>query len=77
VAKLGRWVAKLGRWVAKLVARLLATAALWFESGHLTKKLNGLHKERSGHKKKCRSLTRIVTLLGPNPTLFTAPELKF
>jgi hypothetical protein len=29
VVKLGRWVVKLGRWVAKLVARLLATAALW------------------------------------------------
>ncbi len=29
VAKKGRWVAKLGRWVAKLIARLLATAALW------------------------------------------------
>jgi len=29
VAKIGRWVAKIGRWVAKLVARLLATAALW------------------------------------------------
>jgi hypothetical protein len=28
-SKLDRWVAKLGRWVAKLVARLLATAALW------------------------------------------------
>jgi hypothetical protein len=29
VANIGRWVANVGRWVAKLVARLLATAALW------------------------------------------------
>jgi hypothetical protein len=49
----GRWVAKLGdgwlscemggyvgRWAAKLVARLLATAALWFESRHLSRKEN-------------------------------------
>jgi hypothetical protein len=29
VVKSGRWVAKSGRWLAKLVARLLATAAIW------------------------------------------------
>jgi hypothetical protein len=29
VAKSGGWVVIVGRWVAKLVARLLATAALW------------------------------------------------
>jgi hypothetical protein len=36
------------KWVAKLVAHLLATAALWFESGHLSKIQNGRHKQRSG-----------------------------
>ncbi len=38
VAKLGRWVAKLGRWVAKLVARLLATAALWAANPDISQK---------------------------------------
>ncbi len=33
--------------MTKLVARLLAKAALWFESRHLSKILNGRHKQRS------------------------------
>jgi hypothetical protein len=38
------------RWVAKLVARLLASAALWFESRHLSKiqNANERHKQKSG-----------------------------
>ncbi len=43
-----RLVAKLVRWVAKLVARLLATAALWVpQSRHLSKMQKGRHKQRS------------------------------
>jgi hypothetical protein len=34
--------------VAKLVARLLATSALWFEFKHLSKVHNVRHKQRSG-----------------------------
>jgi hypothetical protein len=40
------WVAELGRWVAKLVARLLATVALWVRIQTSLKKLNGRHKQR-------------------------------
>ncbi len=47
---LGRWVAKLwemggtvARRVAKVGAHLLGTAALWFESRHMSKIQNGRH----------------------------------
>jgi hypothetical protein len=42
---LWRWVA-LGRWVVKLVARLLATAALWDQIQTSLKIQNGQHKQK-------------------------------
>ncbi len=48
ISSRGSWVDKLGRWVAKLVARLLATAALWVQIQISLKKLqSGRHKQRS------------------------------
>jgi hypothetical protein len=44
-----------GRWVAKLVlAHPLATAALWFESRHLSKIQNGRHKQTRGQHTQAR-----------------------
>jgi hypothetical protein len=45
-----------GRWVAKLVARLLAPAALWVESRHLSKIRNGRHKQRSVSSLDCQKI---------------------
>jgi hypothetical protein len=39
---------QLGRWVAKLVARLLATAALWVRVQISLKKIHKGHKQKSG-----------------------------
>jgi hypothetical protein len=49
VAKKGIWEVKRGRWVAKLVARLIATAALWARIQTSLKNIKiGVHKQRSG-----------------------------
>jgi hypothetical protein len=60
---------EIGRWVAKLVARLLATAALWVRIQTSLKIQNGRHKHRSGEhtpaqarqKKQIKNETRFRT----------------
>jgi hypothetical protein len=39
---------RIGRWMVKLIARLLATAVMGFESKHLSKIQNGRRKQRNG-----------------------------